>query len=143
MGFWSWLFKRKHHPSDDAFQGVLKYNTVFVTDESLDKLTVRGFGARRLRQVLYGTPHSSSREEILVEESDDLDKVGAKGSSLASVPSPAIASRRVDTENDKSPMILFDEEAFFLFRLGILELEHEDGTSVTEQELWRKFLEKK
>ncbi len=142
MKFWRWLFKRKHQPSEDAFQGVLKYNTVFVTDESLEKLTVRGFGARRLRQVLYSTPRSSSQGETPAKEGGNEDVLGATGSTLSAVPSPAIASRRVDTENDKSPMILFDEEAFFLFRLGILELQHEDGTSVTEQELWGKFLDK-
>ena len=133
MGFLSWLFKRKHQPSEEAFQGVLKFNTVFVTDESLEKLTVRGFGARRLRQVLYSAPYSPNQAEAPAEDRADEGAEEAGESKLAAVPSPAIASRRVDTDNDKSPMILFDEEAFFLFRLGILELQHEDGIRLQQR----------
>ena len=144
MGLWSWLtgtFTKKHVASEKAFQGVLKYNTVFVTDESLEKLTVRGFGARRLRQVLYYTQSYSDMSKTPNKEGvEDTNESGEN--ILAAEMSPAITSRRVDIENDKSPMILFDEEAFFLFKLKILELQHEDGTTVTLQELWEKFCEK-
>jgi len=34
-----------------SFSGVLKFNSVFVNDESLELLTQRGFGAKRLRPI--------------------------------------------------------------------------------------------
>lgn len=153
----SWLWslikgnRGKHVSSAEAFQGVLKYNTVFVTDENLEKLTCRGFGARRLRNVAYGAAYTQKEEvsgdeeeEEQTTEMEDLSsaKDDARNSSTVQPKSAKITVSRVDLDSDTSPMILFDEEAFYLFRIKLLELQHEDGSTVTLQDLWDKFLEK-
>ena len=156
----SWLFgNARHVPSPDAFQGVLKHNTVFVTDDNLAALTLRGFGARRLRRVTYPQREAENAaaaeaastvevEEAAVEEVEAAVDAEVKGSEegVAEVEVKKVRLAKVsvnlDPEQDNSPMILFDEEAFYLFKMKLLELQHEDGTVVTLQELWNQFMEK-
>jgi len=165
----------KHEPSTDCFQGELKYNTVFVTDKDLAKLSLRGFGARRLRPVVCHKSIAKKTEEVaapasaapasVISVGDDssmtLDNTADAEADSAAIhsswPSSAPASAAntpkaknkskappasAEAEADTSPMILFDEEAFYLHNIGLLELQHQDGSSVTQQDLWDKFVEK-
>jgi hypothetical protein len=163
----------KHEPSTDCFQGELKYNTVFVTDKDLAKLSLRGFGARRLRPVVCHKSIAKKTEEVatpasaapasVISVGDDssmtLDNTADAEADSAEIHSswpssaPASAANTPKAKNkskappasaaaDTSPMILFDEEAFYLHNIGLLELQHQDGSSVTQQDLWDKFVEK-
>jgi hypothetical protein len=165
----------KHEPSTDCFQGELKYNTVFVTDKDLEKLSLRGFGARRLRPVVCHKSFAKRIGEVaapapapasLVPVKDDSSMVMDNAADVetkhveactswpSSAPTSAANTPKAKSKNsnskapaapaeaDSSPMILFDEEAFYLHNIGLLELQHQDGSLVTQQDLWDKFVEK-
>ena len=165
----SGLFSQRHQPSATSFQGILKFNTVFVTDRDLAQLSLRGFGARRLRKIVYPKPYIPSKkvaddgeddehttspkvlETKMDGNSDDadsnMDEEGKEDDKKMDVESKVNKQEKKgminpDDEDDDSPMILFDEEAFYLHRMGLLELQHSNGTTVTQQVLWERFCEK-
>jgi tRNA-intron lyase len=54
-------------------------------------------------------------------------------------------SRTSNNDQDSSslsPILLFDEEAFYLFANGYLKVTNPDGSIVTAMQIWSKFLEK-
>jgi len=172
-----------------TFRGVLKYNSVFVTDESLDRLLERGFGARRLRPIpracaprvesqVKKAPHQQQQpkqqlqlqdqqlpmeieegERNVVENGSNFD-VGTIDTPMASTPSTPFSeggegseytkvkskgSKKREEEStfeDSGPLLLFDEEAYYLFEKEYLVLHLPDGARVTRQMLWSRFLEK-
>lgn len=160
-----------------TFKGVLKYNSVFVTDESLQRLTERGFGAKRFR------PLPPSRYDLMQKKKEgrkqDLNEDRKKdvrvdenlstsprypvisapttpftADSVIPTPSSASASTASGSEKskikqkaeeefeDSGPLLLFDEEAFYLFENKYLVLDLLDGSRVSLQQLWNRFLEK-
>jgi tRNA-intron lyase len=160
------------------FQGVLKYNSVFVTDDSLQRLMERGFGAKRIRPIPAAVRQSKQaaapRKEVDPEEEEeeedeeeeekgvantvvekemeeeDLEE-GTRGDEVegkkirgAKTPQSKKSARQREEEEfeDSGPLLLFDEEAFYLFEKRYLVLDTLEGRRVTKQQLWTKFLEK-
>lgn len=156
------------------FQGVLKYNSVFVTDESLQRLTERGFGAKRIRPIPAAVRQSKQQaaapqREVEDEEEEEEEKgdsnmavdkemegdedmeegtrgveVEGKKTRGTKTPQAKKSARQREEEEfeDSGPLLLFDEEAFYLFEKRYLVLDTLEGRRVTKQQLWTKFLEK-
>lgn len=147
--------------------GVLKYNSVFVTHENYKILSEQGFGAKQFKPIekkkynikntslnsnetsssTFNTPHN-----INVNNQNDTPASTNSNSSFLSSPfsmfSPLFSpfynrtSSSNNIQDSSSPVLLFDEEAFYLFANGYLKVTNSDGSIVTSMQIWSKFLEK-
>ena len=155
------------------FFGILKHNSVFVTDESSESLQEQGFGAKLLRPIVQRDPscviRRVSKKKMLEMQQQMLDDEtgGLVAASLAEeedgeggavADSTAASTAAVTTtaqsavrhvnisrpaQGDQSaPLLLFDEEAFYLFVNQHLVLQLPNGKPVTTNILWQKFSEK-
>lgn len=151
------------------YQGVLKYNSVFVTDESLLRLQTNGFGAKLFKPIPVSRPHRPQTDTAIgtdanvnankIEYPCDVDmvteaEVEADNSVIAysdnyddmiidetDTTTTAVVAATASTE--PLQLMLLDEEAYHLFIHGLLALSLMDGTPVTEEgTLWSKFCEK-
>ena len=148
------------------FFGILKHNSVFVTDESSESLQEQGFGAKLLRPIVQRDPSCVIRrvskkkmlemqQQMLDDETgglaaasllgevDDGEAVDSSSSSAAAAVSvPHVNISRPANADQSAPLLLFDEEAFYLFVNQHLVLKLPNGKPVTTNILWQKFSEK-
>ena len=101
--------------------------------------------------ALLNTPKNN-----IIDTANTIDSINSNTSSFTlSSPfslfsplfSPFLQSSSSSTKNDTdasslSPILLFDEEAFYLFSNGYLKVTNPDGSIVTSLQIWSKFLEK-
>ena len=113
--------------------------------------------------ITTATPSSSSKVTLNTPKSNIIDtpnttnSINSNTSSFTlsspfSLFSPLFSpflqsSSSSTTTNDTdasslSPILLFDEEAFYLFSNGYLKVTNPDGSIVTSLQIWSKFLEK-
>jgi tRNA-intron lyase len=139
--------------------GELKYNSVFVTHDNYKILSDQGFGAKQFKPIdkrkqnytknTLTTPASSLEtpnvNNINTPNTDDSTNgfLSSPFSLLSPLFSPFYSSQSSTAASDTtSPILLFDEEAFYLFSNGFLKVTNPDGSIVTSLQLWSKFLEK-
>lgn len=134
-------------------EAVLKYNSVFlVTQTDIDSLAKNAYGAKQFRPFVL-TPYQKKLEAAMNIDSGSGSS-SSSSYSLNQVPIPGFdeseplaALAPVDpTINDQNsnPVMLFDEEAFYLFSHNLIQIKSktQEGEIVTEKELWRKFIQK-
>ena len=149
------------------FFGILKHNSVFVTDESSESLQEQGFGAKLLRPIVQRDPSCVIRrvskkkmlemqQQLLDDETGGSSSAAVDGEGDAAADSatttatvtatqstvPHVNISRPANADQSAPLLLFDEEAFYLFVNQHLVLQLPDGTPVTTDILWQKFSEK-
>jgi hypothetical protein len=98
----------------------LKYNSVFlIGDRDQDLLAENGYGAKQFNPV----PEYMPSAVLAAREAEGLP-----------VPDQVVAQ--------DGPLMLFDEEAYYLFHTGRIHVRTVHGEEVSAQTLWTKFIEK-
>jgi tRNA splicing endonuclease len=118
----------------------LKYNSVFVTTQNdIDLLALNGYGAKQFKPLVL-----TKRQRIDAGLEDEFDDNNSEYQSKTQ-PAPAPAPAPTESEEEvqaNGPVMLFDEEAFYLFHQGRIGLITPDNANVTLTMLWTKFIEK-
>ena len=119
-------------PTFITVHGTLKYNSVFLTSvASIELIQENGYGAKQFNPLHVRPSSDFSADEIGVLADDEFIVETAEDNSDDD-----------EVGGTNRPMMLFVEEAFYLFHLGLLELSTPLGKSVALQTLWSKFSDK-
>ena len=149
----------------DKYQllGELKYNSVFVTHDNYRILSDQGFGAKQFKPIdrrkqnnTKNTPIAPVASSLNTPSVNNINTPNTDESASSFLSSPfslfsplfspfysSQSSSLTGTSSDTtSPILLFDEEAFYLYSNGFLKVTNPDGSIVTSLQIWSKFLEK-